>query len=221
MQAPRAHAFAVFALLLAAALACNLPGRSANGSGGLATSLAQTAQAILTETAGAPTASAASGQPPALANTPVPPPPAGSEPQPSIAPATAPQASDTPVLAASPTNPPPPEACKDDSDFVADITVPDGTEFPSNAAFTKTWRLRNSGNCTWGAGYLYVRISGPEMGAPPSVALPAVVKPGEDINISVNLVAPADAGTYRSRWQLQQPGGERFGTRPFVEIVVK
>jgi hypothetical protein len=35
----------------------------------------------------------------------------------------------------------------DKAAFVADITVPDGALFSPNAAFTKTWRLKNAGSC--------------------------------------------------------------------------
>ena len=33
--------------------------------------------------------------------------------------------------------------------FLKDVTVPDGTEFTQGETFTKTWRLKNRGTCTW------------------------------------------------------------------------
>jgi hypothetical protein len=36
--------------------------------------------------------------------------------------------------------------------YVADGTVPDDTGFAPGEVFTKVWRVRNSGTCTWGAG---------------------------------------------------------------------
>src|SRR5512143_3278895 len=33
--------------------------------------------------------------------------------------------------------------------FVADVTVPDGTSYAPGTTFTKTWRLKNIGSCTW------------------------------------------------------------------------
>ncbi|HHS97476.1 MAG TPA: hypothetical protein ENK08_06195, partial [Chloroflexi bacterium] len=59
--------------------------------------------------------------------------------------------------------------CTLNAAFVADVTVPDNTEFPSGTAFTKTWRLRNTGTCTWEAGTLLVFVSGDAMGGPASV----------------------------------------------------
>src|SRR5690349_5782138 len=43
--------------------------------------------------------------------------------------------------------------------FVADVTVPDGTNFPPKATFTKTWRLKNIGSCTWTTSYQIVFFS--------------------------------------------------------------
>jgi len=53
-------------------------------------------------------------------------------------------------------------AC-DAAKFVSDLTVPDGTNFASGAAFTKTWRLQNVGTCTWGTSYRLVFSGGEQM----------------------------------------------------------
>jgi len=37
--------------------------------------------------------------------------------------------------------------------FVADITIPDGTEMAPGSVFTKTWSLKNDGTCTWNSDY--------------------------------------------------------------------
>ena len=66
----------------------------------------------------------------------------------------------------------------DSAQFVADVTVPDGTLFVPGAAFTKTWRLKNIGSCTWSTAYAIVFYSGTKMGAPSVVNLPTSVAPG-------------------------------------------
>ncbi len=109
--------------------------------------------------------------------------------------------------------------CTLNSAFVADVTVPDNTPFPPNASFTKTWRLRNTGTCTWQPGTLLVFVSGDAMGGPPSVPV-GVVAPGATVDVSVNLTAPASPGTYRGNWQLQAPDGTLFGSVVYVQIVV-
>ncbi len=101
-------------------------------------------------------------------------------------------------------------AC-DWAQFVADVTVPDGTSFAPNTAFTKTWRLKNIGNCTWTTAYALVFDSGSIMGGPGSVNLPGNVSPGQTVDISVGLTAPASAGHYIGYWKLRNASGALFG----------
>ena len=35
------------------------------------------------------------------------------------------------------------------AEFVEDVTIPDNTRIPPATYFTKTWRIRNAGYCTW------------------------------------------------------------------------
>lgn len=110
--------------------------------------------------------------------------------------------------AGQPTNTPQP--CNRAS-FVEDITVPDNTNFTVGKAFTKTWKLKNVGSCTWTSGYQLVFDSGDLMGGPASQQLTAgTVAPGETIDVSVNLIAPAAPGTYKGNWKLKEPGGAIF-----------
>ena len=95
--------------------------------------------------------------------------------------------------------------------FVGDITVPDGTSFAPGTAFTKTWRLRNIGTCTWTTSYALVFVSGSQMGAPSVVNLTSSVAPNGTIDISVNMTAPAVNGHYRGNWQLRNASGVLFG----------
>jgi hypothetical protein len=84
----------------------------------------------------------------------------------------------TPTL--TPNNPPPtivPSGC-DKATFVADVTVPDGTLFSPGTSFVKTWRLKNSGTCTWTTAYTLVWAGDDAIGAPGSVKLPVSVAPG-------------------------------------------
>jgi hypothetical protein len=99
----------------------------------------------------------------------------------------------------------------DKASFVADITVPDGTIFSPSQQFTKTWRLKNNGTCTWTTGYSIVFSSGEPMSGPASLALPNSVAPGQTIDISLNLTAPANPGTYRGYWLLKNAAGGLFG----------
>jgi hypothetical protein len=138
--------------------------------------------------------------------------------RPSATPSHTPAA--TATQPASPTPSPSATACLDDSDFVADITIPDGTRLVAGTAFTKTWRVRNAGTCLWGSGYAWVFLEGAQLDGPGALPLPRVVLPGEEVDISVPLRAPALPGAYSGRWRLRNGAGETLGTRPFVSIVV-
>lgn len=94
--------------------------------------------------------------------------------------------------------------------FVSE-TVADGTAFKPGTGFTKSWRLKNVGTCTWNPNYRFVFTSGEQMGGPNSVALTKYIAPGEQVDFSVNLTAPAKAGTYRGNWSLRSDGGNLFG----------
>jgi len=89
--------------------------------------------------------------------------------------------------------------------FVKDVTVPDGTEFDPNETFTKTWQIRNIGACTW-SGYTMVFDAGEAMGGPATTPIGSVA-PGQEINLSVNLKAPASDGSYRGYWRIKNSAG--------------
>ena len=93
----------------------------------------------------------------------------------------------------------------------SDVTVPDGTKFNPNTAFTKTWRLKNVGTCTWTTSYAAVFDSGSQMSAPAVVSLTQNVPPGGTVDISVPMTAPATNGIYRGDWKLRNASGVIFG----------
>jgi hypothetical protein len=88
--------------------------------------------------------------------------------------------------------------------------VPDGTVFVPNAPFTKTWRMKNVGTCTWTTAYSLVFISGDRMGGSDSL-FPTTVVPGQTVDLGVNLTAPSLAGSYRGYWQFKNASGALFG----------
>lgn len=132
---------------------------------------------------------------------------------PTTIPATA-----TPVPATStpvpPTNTPVPTAVSycDWVAFVKDVTIPDGTQLSAGEVFTKTWRLQNRGTCTWTPDYMLVFSSGDPMGSTTAVRLPGYVAPGQTVDVSVTLTAPASAGYYIGYWMLRNPSGALFGS---------
>jgi len=114
----------------------------------------------------------------------------------------------------------------DKAEFIADINVPPGTVMSPGAQFTKTWRLKNIGTCTWTISYRIAFFSGEQMDALSSIQLPANVAPGVTVDISLNMTAPSVSGAYRGYWIFQNATGELFGighlgNEPwFVDILV-
>ena len=107
----------------------------------------------------------------------------------------------------------------DKAKFIKDITVSDGTVFAPGESFTKTWRVKNIGTCTWTTNYALVIDSGSEMSGVSPTSLTSSVAPGETIDISVNLVAPNTHGDYQGNWQIKNDSGEKFA-KIYVQIKV-
>jgi hypothetical protein len=104
----------------------------------------------------------------------------------------------------------PATAC-DAASFVADVTYPDGSNVSPGSVFTKIWRLRNTGTCTWTTSYALVFVSGERLGATMSVSLPTNVAPGQTVDIAVQMTAPTANGRYRGNWKLRNASGLLFG----------
>jgi hypothetical protein len=119
----------------------------------------------------------------------------------------------TPTSTSVPTKTPTPEPC-DLAAFVEDITIEDGTTLSPGYEFTKTWRLKNAGVCTWTPGYALVFVEGDQMKASSVVDLLGDVKPGQTVDLSVKMVAPEGAGTYKGYWMLRNKSGNLFGLSP-------
>jgi hypothetical protein len=116
-----------------------------------------------------------------------------------------------PTEEAGPSPTPGEEGCIDRVGFVADVTIPDDTFIDPGDSFTKTWRLKNLGTCTWTSSYALVFSHGDQMGGPGSVPLSGTVNPGGTVDLSVNLTAPGSEGTYQGYWMLRNGSGVLFG----------
>src|SRR5512133_1043607 len=74
---------------------------------------------------------------------------------------------ETPAAAVStetvtPTVAPTQNTC-DNSAFINDTSVPDGTVMAAGADFVKTWKVKNTGTCSWTTGYNIVYAYGEKM----------------------------------------------------------
>ena len=152
----------------------------------------------------------------------------------------APQATDTPTppeqqmaaeptpTAPPPTNTPMPESpaetavpCSNGSQFIADVTIPDGTILQPGEQFDKVWRVKNSGTCPWTSGYRFVFVEGESFNGSTSVSLSGEVPPGAEFEFQLTLTAPTTPGQHIGAWELYDPQGVPFGSRYWVTIEVE
>jgi hypothetical protein len=105
-----------------------------------------------------------------------------------------------------------------------DVNIPDNTVMTPGQDFTKTWLIKNIGNCAWGEGYKLIFSYGEKMSGE-AQPFTAVIAPGEEVQVSVNFKAPDLAGTYFSFWTLQNAKGVPFlgndDKAMYVQIVVQ
>lgn len=104
-----------------------------------------------------------------------------------------------------------PASAGERGEYLADVTVPDGTVFGPNQQFQKTWRVKNTGQTIWTTDYTLVYIDGALMGAEPAVPLAEAVEPGKQTEITVDMVTPPNPGGYRGYWKLRNAAGQVFG----------
>jgi hypothetical protein len=105
--------------------------------------------------------------------------------------------------------------------MVADVTVPKDTIVHPGQLIRKTWRIRNEGYCEWPAGTTLCCVDPGKFHAPNVTAVPPenLLVPGQEGDVSVDLVAPREPGLHTSKFQLFTPYGNR-GERLKVRVIV-
>lgn len=100
----------------------------------------------------------------------------------------------------------------DKSEFVADISIPDGTLVPPGEVIEKRWELRNAGSVPWRGRYLS-RLGASEGYSIPQTAPRVQIAdtgPGENVVISVQVCAPDRPGTYVVHWKMADAFGRQY-----------
>lgn len=136
---------------------------------------------------------------------------------PSITPAltTSPSQSATSILSTGT----PKAATLNQAEWVAQ-TIADNTVFAPGQTFTMIWTLKNTGTSTWTAGYLLRYYSGDTLGAPKEVPVGREVLPGDQIDISIPMKAPAKPGSYISNWVMSNENRSNFKEPVYLDIIV-
>jgi hypothetical protein len=135
--------------------------------------------------------------------------PATITPAPTVAPTDNPLP-ELPTVTPAPTDAPLP--CYRIGNTVKDVTIPDNYDkLAPGEIFVKTWRLENTGSCSWPASTEIIFVTGDQMDGPDSQSIDRAVAPGQTVDISVTLKAPTKAGTFTGYWMLRSPDGTKFG----------
>ena len=131
------------------------------------------------------------------------------------APTLTPSPTATATLTHTPTRtrtpiPPVPVICNR-AQFLDDVTIPSRSQLPISLYFKKIWRIRNTGNCTWDSSYMLTFNSGVVMSNDLDLPFPQSVRPGEVIDLAVDMYAPKQPGRYQNSWVLRDSYGQIFG----------
>ncbi len=103
--------------------------------------------------------------------------------------------------------------------FLEDVTIPDGMIIVPGAKFTKTWRVRNDGNCPWDQKYALELSQGDAMGTLAKIPLTQVIAPGDTADLTVELTAPTTEGVYAGYWHLATPYGGYIGVGAYNQAL--
>jgi len=115
------------------------------------------------------------------------------------------------------------DACHN-SAYEADVTIPDGTVLKPGEDFTKIWKIRNTGTCTWDEGFTFAFIAGDNAMDPRNFEFQKesdFVASGEAIDIGIKLTAPLTEGKYQGNWRMRSDSGTYFGETLTVVFEVK
>lgn len=109
--------------------------------------------------------------------------------------------------------------------FVNHVTLQEGEKIPAGERCIKTWRVRNDSPRSWPDGPIeLVYVSGKaadRLSPEETYPVEAKLAPGEETEISVEIVAPSAPGLYQGFWRLRGPKGCKFGQRLACSVLVK
>jgi hypothetical protein len=107
----------------------------------------------------------------------------------------------------------------ENSTYIDDVTIPDGTVLTPGETFVKKWTLKNTGFCMWRAGYALKFFQGDSMSGE-GTEIGRAIASGDNVNMSVTLTAPTTEGTYTGYWIMADDFGYSFGMPVYVQITV-
>lgn len=110
-----------------------------------------------------------------------------------------------------------------DGTFISETEPRDGTKFSKGENFSKSWTFQNTGTCVWINSFAFGFQTGDRLNGKNVVISRTVdyVSPGQIKTFTINFEAPQASGRYKGYWQMRDAGGGSFGSRVWVDIIVK
>ena len=101
------------------------------------------------------------------------------------------------------------EDCQPAITLVADVTIPRGTRFATPQPFSKVWKVKNTGTCTWTPTEYTLRfVEGEQMGEATQIMVPGAIQPDATVDLVILQVAPDAPGHHIAHWQLFDGDGQ-------------
>jgi methionine-rich copper-binding protein CopC len=109
--------------------------------------------------------------------------------------------------------------------FIADITIPDGSPQIAATQIVKTWSMKNIGSASWPEGVKLAFVGGqlgPDTEDKEALSITTVptVATGETVHLSVKVKMPTEPGRYTGYYRLVTKDGHRFGQRVWLDCLV-
>ena len=113
-------------------------------------------------------------------------------------------------------------AATDAATFLSE-TIPDGTVFAPNTAFTKTWTFKNTGTSTWNNTFKLRYVSstnGLLSNSQSDVPISGTVAPNGTYTFSIPMTSRSAAGTYREDWKFINGAGTTITSFSTVSVSI-
>uniref|UniRef100_A0A8C8A0L0 Nbr1 FW domain-containing protein n=1 Tax=Oryzias sinensis TaxID=183150 RepID=A0A8C8A0L0_9TELE len=104
--------------------------------------------------------------------------------------------------------------------FVKDVTIGEGESVPPDTAFTKTWRIQNTGAESWPPGVCLKYVGGDQFGHVNMVMVRSL-DPQEMTDVSVQMHSPVSPGMYQGQWRMCTATGLYYGDVIWVILSVE
>jgi len=98
-------------------------------------------------------------------------------------------------------------------EFLRDVNIEDDSVLEAGQAYAKKWAFRNTGLVSLPQNCKLVQIAGDQLNVT-SIEPVSTAQPGQEFEVTVNIIAPEAPGNYKTTWMLVDANDRRFG-HPF------